>query len=63
MSYRDQAIQTYKDTLRNRGLSDTMIQILIAAFDTGFSAGAVNDEDERAQLTMIDSLLDTPTVN
>lgn len=63
MSYMDQATQAYIETLRNRGMSDNIIQILIVAFVTGFSAGTKAEEDETTQLAMIDSLLEIKTVN
>lgn len=63
MSYRDQAVDAYIKTLRNRGVSDNIIQLLIVAFDSGFSAGTFNDEDESAQHSMIELLLETQIVN
>ena len=63
MSYRDQAIDAYIKTLQNRGVSDNIIQLLIVAFDSGFSAGILNEEDESAQHSMIDLLLETTIVN
>lgn len=56
MSYREQVLETYLNTLTEMGASEEIIRAALMAFDTGFSCGTLHNHDEGTQKEMIEAL-------
>ncbi|KKI92421.1 hypothetical protein WQ54_09635 [Bacillus sp. SA1-12] len=63
MTFRDEAKNCYEQSMRNYGISEQTIRIALWAFDTGFSAGVLNDSNRQAQFEMLKKLLNQNVIN
>jgi hypothetical protein len=56
MDYRQSVFSAYLDSARKLGLDSKALDIIMLAFDTGYSAGVLHNEDNNLQQEMIEAL-------
>ncbi|MBD1379096.1 hypothetical protein [Metabacillus arenae] len=63
MSYKEQVIQTYVDSMKAYGMSELNIKIAKMAFETGYAAGVLEGNSEDRQDRMVKCLMYDNKVN
>ncbi|WP_338789182.1 hypothetical protein [Metabacillus sp. FJAT-53654] len=63
MNFRDDAKKCYEQSLRDIGISDKSIRIALAGFDTGFSAGMLNESSLQTKFEMLKKLLNQNVIH
>lgn len=63
MSYQDKVINAYRDAMMKMGVSEDVLNFCLYAFDTGFSAGMLYNDDIGIQKEMVASILNENKLN
>lgn len=63
MSYFQNVHNAYRDSMLSMGVSENIINFCLYAFETGFNAGMLYNDDIQLQQEMIEALLNEDKLN
>ena len=63
MTYFERVTSAYRDAMLNKGISGDVVNWCLYAFETGFAAGTLKQEDISLQQQMVDTLLSEDVLN
>lgn len=63
MTYQDKVLNAYRDAMMKMGVSEDVLNFCLYAFDTGFSAGMLYNDDISLQQEMVAAILNENILN